>query len=242
MLQGGVGSNPAITSAFIALAGGPSSQIVVIPTASVGDAGPAGDWETRLAVRLKDSWGVAAVNVLQSLDRDTSNSDRFVAPLRRATGVWILGGFPRNLVHSYLGTKTERAIRDLLDRGGVVGGESAGAMIQAAWLDTSDDEDFTPDDRRLIKANGAAGFNLLTSAAVFPHFDKRGPDAAVKFNREHPDQLGIGIDEETALIVKGDRAEVVGLRTVSLYGGSHRGAVNPVVLRNGDRYDFAARK
>jgi cyanophycinase len=194
-----------------------------------------------LAGRMKDSWGVAAVSVLQSLDRDTSNSDRFVEPLRRATGVWILGGFPRNLVHSYLGTKTETAIRDLLNRGGVVGGESAGAMIQASWLDTTDDEDFTPDDRSLIKANGRAGFNLLTGAAIFPHFDSRGPDAALKFTREHPDQLGIGIDDETALVVKGDHAEVVGLRTVSIYDG-RPGAASPVVLRSGDRYDFSARK
>ena len=241
VLQGGIGLNPAIASAFIAMAGGAPSHIVVIPTAMVGDAGPPG-WETFLARRMKDDWGVAEVSVLQSLDRDTSNADRFVEPLRKATGVWILGGFPKNLVHSYLGTKTERAIRDLLDRGGVVGGESAGAMIQASWLDTTDDEDFTPDDRALIKANGRAGFNLLTGAAVFPHFDTRGPDAAVKFSREHPDQLGIGIDEETALVVKGDHAEVVGLRTVSLYDGRRSGAANPVVLRSGDRYDLAARK
>jgi cyanophycinase-like exopeptidase len=37
---------------------------------------------------------VAEVTVLHSLDRATSDSDRFVEPLRRATGVWILGGFP----------------------------------------------------------------------------------------------------------------------------------------------------
>ena len=42
----------------------------------------------------------------------------------------MLGGFPERLVHAYLGTKVERAINELLDRGGVVGGESAGAMIQ----------------------------------------------------------------------------------------------------------------
>lgn len=241
VLQGGVGSNPAIASVFVAMAGGAASHIVVIPTAMVGDAGPAG-WEAHLARRMKDSFGVASVSVLQSLDRGTSNSDRFVEPLRTATGVWILGGFPRNLVHSYLGTKTERELRALLDRGGVVGGESAGALIQAAWLDTTDDEDFTPDDRALIKANGRAGFNLLTGAAVFPHFDARGPDAAVKFSREHPDQLGIGIDEETALVVRGNRAEVVGQKTVSLYDGSRRGEAGPVVLRSGDRYDFAMRK
>ena len=239
LLQGGVGFNHAIDSAFVALAGGPASHIVVIPTAGVGDAGPPG-MESFLARRIKESFGVGAVTMLHSLDRATSDSDRFVEPLRNATGVWILGGFPEHLVHSYLGTRTERAIRELLDRGGVVGGESAGAMIQASWLDTTDDE-FTPDIRALIKAYGRGGFGLLTRAAVFPHFDKRGSDAAVRFSAEYPDQLGIGIDEETALIVKGDRAQVVGQGTVSMYDGRRR-AANPIVLRSGDSYDFAARK
>lgn len=57
---------------------------------------------------------------------------------------------------------------------------------------------------------GRGGFGLLAPAAVFPHFDKRGSAAAVKFSAEYPDQLGIGIDEETGLIVKGDSAKVIG--------------------------------
>jgi len=103
----------------------------------------------------------------EALDRATSNSDRFVEALRGATGVWILGGFPGRLVQSFLGTRTERAIRELLDRGGVVGGESAGAMIQASWLDTTVDE-FTPAIRTPTQSHGRGGFGLLTRAAVFP--------------------------------------------------------------------------
>jgi cyanophycinase len=239
LLQGGVGLNRAINSAFVALAGGPAAHIVVIPTASVGDAGPPG-MESALARRIKESFGVGAVTVLHSLDRAISDSSRFVEPLQSATGVWILGGFPERLVQSYLGTRTEIAIRELLDRGGVVGGESAGAMIQASWLDTTDDE-FTPEIRALIQTYGHGGFGLLTRAAVFPHFDKRGSEAAVRFSAEYPDQLGIGIDEETALIVKGDRAEVVGRGTISVYDGRSR-AASPVVLRSGTHYDLAARR
>ena len=226
LLQGGVGDNQAIDSAFAALAGGAGSHIVVIPTASVGDAGPPG-MESFLVRRNRERFGVAAVSVLHALDRATSDSDRFVEALRGATGVWILGGFPERLVQSYVGTKTERAIRELLDRGGVVGGESAGAMIQGAWLDNTDDG-FKP-----------GGFGLLTRAAIFPHFDKRGGEAASRFRAEHPDHLGFGIDDETAVIVKGNRAEVVGRGTVSVYDG-RRGAAKPVVLRSGDRYDLGA--
>src|SRR5690348_5096984 len=105
VLQGGVGPSPAVKSAFVGLAGGAPSHIVVIPTAMVGDAGPPG-WVTFLTRRMKEDFGVAEVTVLQSLDRATSDSDHFVEPLRSATGVWIPGGFTERLVYSYIGTNT----------------------------------------------------------------------------------------------------------------------------------------
>ena len=188
---------------------------------------------------MKETFGVADVTVLHTLDRATADSDRFVEPLRNATGLWILGGFPGRMVFSYVGTRTERAIHELLDRGGVVGGESAGAMIQASWLDTTDDE-FTPEIRAVMKTYGRDGFGLLKPAAVFPHFDEHGSAAARKFTTEYPDRLVIGIDHATALIVKGDRVEVIGEGTVSLYEGRRRGGADPVVLRSGDRFDLAA--
>jgi cyanophycinase-like exopeptidase len=150
---------------------------------------------------------------------------------------------PERMVKSYLGTKTERAIKELLDRGGVVGGESAGAMIQGSWLDTTDLESFTPDILALIRAHPAgAGFGLLRNSAIFPHFDKRGPEAAMDERAAHPDQLAIGIDEETALIVRGDRAEVVGVGTVTMFDGAGRDAPTVVVLKTGEKYDLAARR
>jgi cyanophycinase len=196
---------------------------------------------TSLARRMKAALGVGGVTVLHTIDRANSDSDAFVEPLRKATGVWILGGFPERMVKAYLGTKTERAIKDLLMRGGVVGGESAGAMVQGSWLDTTD-EQFTPSIRALIREHGNGGFGLLTSAAIFPHFDKRGSAAAVQESAAQPNQLAIGIDEETALIVHGDHAEVVGLGTVSFYNGAARGGAHVVTLRSGGKYDLGARR
>jgi cyanophycinase len=241
VLQGGVGENRAIISAFVALAGGRASHIVVIPTASVFDAGPPG-MATSLARRMEQSFGVEAVTVLHTLDRVTSDSDGFIEPLRKASGVWLLGGMPDRLVQAYVNTKTERAIKQLLDRGGVVGGESAGAMIQGSWLDTTDTESFTPAIQALIRAHETgAGFGLLTHSAIFPHFDKRGTEAAVRESAAHPDQLAIGIDEEAALVVHGDRGEVVGLGTVTIYDGTAHGA-SAVILKSGDKYDLSARR
>jgi cyanophycinase len=97
VLQGGIGSIPEIASRFVALAGGPSSTVVVIPTASVFDAGPPG-MTTSLARRMKEGLGVQSVTVLHTIDRGTADSEAFVEPLRRATGVWLLGGMPERLV------------------------------------------------------------------------------------------------------------------------------------------------
>jgi cyanophycinase len=242
VLQGGVGLNQAIVSTFVALAGGPRAHIVVIPTASVGDAGPPG-MATSLARRMKESFGVAAVTVVHTNDRAEADADSFIEPIRGSTGVWMLGGFPERLVHAYLGTKVERAINDLLDRGGVVGGESAGAMIQGSWLDTEDNDGFSPDILAVIRTHASgAGFGLLTNAGIFPHFDKRGAAAAIKESAADPSQLAIGIDEETALVVSGAVARVVGSGTASMYDGARRGAPQVVVLRSGDRYDLTARR
>jgi len=242
ILQGGVGLNRSVASAFVARAGGPRSHIVVIPTAMVGNAGPPGDWRSHIARRVKEEFGVATVTVLHTIDRADADVDTFVEPLRKATGVWIFGGFPPNLVHAYLGTKTERAIKELLERGGVVGGESAGAMIQGSWLDTTDSE-WTPEIHGIIQKHATgAGLGLLTNAAVFPHFDERGPADAERESAAHPDQLAIGIDSATALIVSGALADVVGAGTVSMYDGSGRSAPNVVILRSGDRYDLSTRR
>ena len=241
VLQGGVGLNRAIASAFVARAGGSQSHIVVIPTASVGDAGPPG-MATSLASRMKESFGVAAVSVLHTIDRAEADADSFVDPLRKATGVWMLGGFPENLVQAYLGTKTERAIRELLDRGGVVGGESAGAMIQGSWLETTGSE-WTPAIHAIIQRHvTGAGFGLLTNAAIFPHFDARGPEAAINHSAAHLDQLAIGIDNDTALIVRGSLAEVVGSGAVNVYDGVSKSAPKAITLRSGDRYNFSTRR
>jgi cyanophycinase len=225
----------------VKLAGGSQSHIVLIPTASLGNDMPSEmlpEVMVFLERRMKERFGVTTVSVLHTHDRARSDSESFVAPLRRATGVWMLGGFPERLVQSFLGTRTQRAMRDLLDRGGVVGGESAGAMIQGSWLDSTDDG-FTPEIRSLMQRHAiGGGFGFLAETAVFPHFDARGPDAAIRQSAAHRNQVSIGIDNEAALVVRGDVVEVVGVGAVSLYNVKGGSPANPVVLRSGDRYDL----
>ena len=78
--------------------------------------------------------GATHLTVLHTNDRKEADSEAFVEPLKRATAVWFVGGRQWHLVDSYAGTRTEAEIKAVLARGGVVGGTSAGASIQASYL------------------------------------------------------------------------------------------------------------
>ncbi len=78
--------------------------------------------------------GLKNVRMLHTSDRLPANTEEFVKPLRDANGVWFDGGRQWNLVDSYAGTLTEKEFRKVLDRGGMVGGTSAGATILGDYL------------------------------------------------------------------------------------------------------------
>jgi len=123
MVVGGGSMGPELWSRFIELAGGPDALIVDVPTAG-GDSVYAPNWRGANALRAA---GARNVVILHTVNRRVADSDSFVAPLTRAGGVWFEGGRQWHLVDSYAGTKTEQELHNVLARGGIVGGSSAGA-------------------------------------------------------------------------------------------------------------------
>jgi cyanophycinase len=196
---------------FLVLAGGPAASFVVIPTA---DAANSFDANCKAAKILKAA-GATNVALLHTRSREEANSEAFVKPLRQARGVWIGGGRQWRLADAYLDTLTERELRALLDRGGVIGGTSAGASIQASYLVRG-----APEGNRIMMSPGhERGFGFLPDSAIDQHVlaRKREADLATVI-QAHPDLLGIGVDEGTAIIVQGERFEVIGKSRVIVYG------------------------
>lgn len=225
-----------IIDRYIELAGGrEKARIVVIPTAGEGDAYPP-DWA---GVRMFRDAGVKNVTVLHTRDRKVADSESFVAPLRKATGVWFAGGRQWRLVDAYLGTRTHRELDRLLARGGVIGGTSAGASIQASYMVRG-----ARSGNTIVMAPGyETGFGFLRNAAVDQHLLARNrQDDLLQVIARYPHLLGIGLDEGTAIIVRGDTAEVIGRSKAAFYNTDQ---ANPRVyffLANGDRFDLAARR
>jgi cyanophycinase len=235
VIVGGGRVGPEIVARFIALAGGLESEFVVIPTASESDPVDL----DRVKERFTRLFGVKNATVLHTRDRAVADSEEFVAPLKTAKGVWYDGGRQWRLVDSYLNTRTQRAIEAVLARGGVIGGSSAGATIQGSYLVRGARE-----GNHIMMAKGyERGFGYLKDVAIDQHLLPRHREKdLVAVIEAHPELLGLGIDEATAVVVQGDGFEVIGQSVVGIYDGQEHEGKRFYFLNKGDRFDLKERR
>jgi cyanophycinase len=224
VIHGGGNVTNEVKERFVALAGGPHANFVLIPTAmSDQEIDP-----DKMRRSFAKEYDVERVTVLHTRDRAGANSPGFVELLRHATGVWIKGGRQWRLADAYLGTAVEREIKALLARGGVVGGSSAGATIQGSFLVRgAAGTPLNPDgDNTIMMSPGhETGFGLLPNSAIDQHTDARDRvNDLHSVISAHPELLGIGIDQSAAIIVHGDSFFVVGGRVAIHDGKEHDGA------------------
>ena len=133
IIDGG-GEPDEVKKRFVALAGGPDASFVLIPTAMSEEEITAGGFYRGQGSGWAKSMGINHVTMLHARDKARANSEYFIDTLRKASGVWIMGGRQWRLADAYLDTAVEREIKKLVARGGVVGGSSAGATIQGSFL------------------------------------------------------------------------------------------------------------
>ncbi|MGQ0767309.1 MAG: cyanophycinase [Gemmatimonadota bacterium] len=237
LIAGGGQLGPEIMGRFIELAGGPSAAIVVIPTAGEDSLYPS-DWTGLNVLR---SAGAKKLVLRHTRERAIAETDSFAAAIREAGGVWFPGGRQWRLVDSYLGTRTERELHALLARGGVIGGTSAGASIQASYMVRGAREGNT-----IMMAPGyEQGFGLIRNVAIDQHVSARNRQLDLQqVVRSHPALLGLGLDEGTAIIVRGGTAEVVGRGLLFVHNGREQpDSARPyATLRAGEFLDLRTRR
>ena len=212
----GGGARPASVAAeIVALGGGAAGRLVVVPQAS-GD--PAGVGAAQAAEFVAAGFGAASF-ALGGPDADST-----VALFERATAVFFSGGDQSRLVAHLAGTRALAAVRALHARGGVVAGTSAGAAVMSRVMltgsesvnpDAADAPFSTVEPHNVVTAEG---FGFVTWAVVDQHFAvRRRQNRLLSVVLDHPELVGIGIDEETAVVVTPDGAlRVVGNRGVQV--------------------------
>ncbi len=237
VIVGGGGLPLEITDKFFELACGKDALIVVIPTAQ-DDPDADNHPEEKLFKRL----GGTNVKTLHTRDRKQADDPEFSKMLLDAKGVWFGGGRQWRFVDSYEDTLVEKRFREVLERGGVIGGTSAGASIQSEYMPRGH-----PLGNTVVSTEGyERGFGFLPGCAVDQHFfaRKRTQDMT-GIMKLYPQILGIGIDEATAIVVTGSIAEVIGKTKVGFYdysNGPPQGETDYVEVPTGEKYDLKARK
>lgn len=247
IIAGGALRDPNVFAKFMELAGGENSHIVVIPTA--------GGYEVtdQRKQNLVNAWknrGAGKVSVLHTTDPEEADTKAFADVLNEATGVWLPGGRQWRFVDSYAETLVEENLFKLLDRGGVIGGSSAGATIQGSYLARGDSKTNT-----VMVGDHEVGFGFVKNIAIDQHTLARNRQFDMfEILRVYPDLLGLSIDENTAVLVSGNQFEVLGKSYVLIYDGTYwdqtknqyvkteKGQERFHLLRTGGKYDLAERK
>jgi cyanophycinase len=251
IIIGGGGSTPAIWAKFLELAGGKDKANILVVTTASGDSAEFSQGSIR---QIKKATGVENVHLLHTGDLTVANSEKFVEPIKKATAIFFDGGRQWRPADSYLNTLTHQAFQDLLDRGGVIAGSSAGASIQGSFLwrgDTSGPE--------VLIGDHTQGLGFLKNSVIDQHLITRNRQFdMVDFIRQTPELIGIGLEQSTAILVQRDTLEVIGKSYVVIYdydtiiGNGAKHVLNNkevftasngpfFLLHEGQKYDLAKR-
>jgi cyanophycinase len=223
VICGGGEISDEVLDEFVVAAGGEQARVVVITTAS----------ETADSEEIEDEleyWRaqkLARLTILHTRSRETADDLEFARPLTEATGVWFCGGDQAFLADTYLGTNCERMIHNVMRRGGVVGGISAGAAVMSSVMIRKGDD--SPVMGR--------GFGLLPGTVIDQHFLARNrQERLLGALAQHPGLVGLGIDEGAAVLVRGGRMSVLGdSDVVACISPSHNRPPRVATLRPGEQ-------
>lgn len=258
LIVGGGPIPPEIIRRFVELAGGPGkARIVDFPMASSdSDAG------IEMTADL-EKLGARAERIV--LDHAHADTEEAAKRLDGVTGIWFGGGDQVLLTAALAGTRVEAAMHKLLAAGAVIGGTSAGAAVMTTPMLTGEEKRVggvrPPSDPKSPLAafmtvarddvETVPGFGFLRGAVVDQHFiRRRRSNRLLSVVLEHPELVGVGIDESTAVEVGPDgRWSVLGESAAMVYdarraritpaGAPALGAVGVslMVLPAGSRYD-----
>jgi cyanophycinase len=236
VIVGGGGMTPEIAKAFIQGGGGENGYFVALPISMPDPI------NTRAEETFLRKLGAKNVTVIPYREQKDLEDPITLEVLKKATGVWFGGGRQWNFMDGYEGTRLPALFNDVLARGGVIGGSSAGATILGDYMVRG-----APAGPTTMMCEGyerALGF--LPGTAIDQHFSarKRFGDMTA-FMKTYPQFLGIGLDEATAIVVRGSTAEILGKGKVYFYDrnkGTKEGQPDYEAFPAGTKYDLKERR
>lgn len=244
VIVGGGDRPPEALARFVAWAGGASARVLVLPWAS-GE--PKESCEAILEELAPHAPGEAGCGPHATLDAkgkaaplDAERKKATLDALARASGVFFTGGDQARIMDVLADPELLAAVKTRFAAGVVFGGTSAGAAVMSARMITGEG-DFTVIDGDKVEVR--PGLGLVEGVIVDQHFVKRQrQNRLFGLVLKHPGERGVGIDEDTALLVSGGhRAEVVGRGPVMLVDADGTDRLTIQLVRAGQAFDLRER-
>lgn len=200
----------------LALAGGATAPVVILPTANMKHP----DWAGREGVLWFERMGATNVEAIAITDAASANKPQLAHQIEAAKLIYMAGGDPAYLLKTLGGSACWKSVKWAYESGAVVGGSSAGAMACCQFM-------YNPSTGSLVP-----GLNLVPNAVVIPHFSGGSKNWVSTIEQSQPDAVIFGIDEHTAIIGKGEAWQVYGQGSVTVYEkGQPKG--QPTVYNHG---------
>lgn len=199
---------------FVHLCGGTSARIRVLSAAS---AEPSAAWATYQ--RAFEDIGVSDCQPVPIADRQAADSSVVRDLIMEADGIFISGGDQRRLMDRIWETQAFRALHIAFHlRGCCIAGTSAGAAVMSRHMLAAGEATRLP-EKDLADLDLGLGF--VSRAIIDQHFSERHRlGRLLSVLAQWPQMLGVGIDEDTALVIERDSAvEVIGSGAVTLVDG-----------------------
>jgi cyanophycinase len=175
----------------LTLAGGKNAKVVIIPTAAAPDNNSKRAGNT--ALEWFRTLGARNILALPIIDKQSADDPELSVELDRANLIYILGGFPGYLDHTLKESRCLDALLRAYEKGAVIAGSSAGAMVLCKWY-------FDPVDKKIKK-----GFGIIEDVILIPHHDTFGRSWRSLYFDKISDIRCIGIDEQTGMMNQADR-------------------------------------
>lgn len=217
---------------FVELSGDKKAKIVVM-TVATEKPGEAGKELIRVFKRL----GVKDVKTVDISARADADKKRSLKLVKEATGLFFTGGDQIHITSLLGGTELQKLIHERFAKDLVVGGTSAGAAMMSNSMILDGDGEAQP---RLRSVEIGPGMDLIIGAMIDTHFAQRGRHGRLLAAVAHyPQDLGLGIDENTAMIIKKGSLEVIGEGAVTIIDAGAMTFTNAPDVKRGENLALA---
>lgn len=194
---------------FLRRAGGREAKIAVM-TVATGLPGEVGADYRSVFERL----GADTVEIVDTERREDASDSRYLEMIDNSTGVFFTGGDQSRITDLLKDTEIDQLLHKKFAQGLVIAGTSAGAAMMPDMMIVEGDSETNPTIDSVILE---PGMGFLPNVAIDQHFAQRGRlGRFVSALMQQPAVLGFGIDENTAIAVKGDEIEVIGEGAVTI--------------------------